>query len=192
MHNENSIVGLVKELTHQSKAFIREEVQLAKTEISENLSSAGKDVAGMAIGGFIAYAGVIIFLGGIGVLLGFAFMRLGLEPLLAEFIGLGIIGLVVMGIGAGLLFGAKKALSKQTVAPKRTIETLQNLSGTQLASPPAVAEQKQEEHRSSEQIQASALALEQKMAETLEELSDRVTLKNARRQADIEIHAHPY
>ena len=75
MHNENSIVGLVKELTHQSKAFIREEVQLAKTEISENLSSAGKDVAGMAIGGFIAYAGVIIFLGGIGVLLGFAFIR---------------------------------------------------------------------------------------------------------------------
>ncbi len=50
MHDGNSVIGLVKDLSKQSKSFIREELRLAKTEISENVSSLGKDALGIAIG----------------------------------------------------------------------------------------------------------------------------------------------
>ena len=36
------------------------------------------------------------------------------------------------------------------------------------------------------------IAVENRMAETLEELSDRVTLRHMRRQADAEVREHPY
>ena len=38
MRNGNSFVGLLKELTHQIKIFLRQEIQLAKTEMSEKIS----------------------------------------------------------------------------------------------------------------------------------------------------------
>src|SRR4051812_36620668 len=61
-----SIIGLFKNLTGEFKTFIRQEVDLAKTEISEKVSMIGKNVASIAIGGFIAYAGLIVLLIGLG------------------------------------------------------------------------------------------------------------------------------
>src|SRR5438874_13328664 len=99
----NSILGLVRELTREAKIFVREEVQLAKTELSEKISSKTKSGTKIAIGGFVAYAGLIVFLIGLGWLIGFALTKAGLEPLLAQFIGLGFIGLVIAGSGAFVL-----------------------------------------------------------------------------------------
>src|SRR3954470_19227954 len=112
MHNGNgnSIVGLVKDLSQQAKTFFKEEVHLAKAELSEKISSVAKDSVNIAIGGFVAYAGLIIFLGALGVLLGFAFQRLGLDPLMAEFIGLGIVGFLIIAVGALMLLSGLKAL----------------------------------------------------------------------------------
>ena len=78
----------------ETKTFIKEEVQLAKTEISENISRMGRNAVGLVAGGFVAYAGLIVFLAGLGLLLGFAFEKLGLQPPLAAFIGFAIIGLL--------------------------------------------------------------------------------------------------
>ena len=54
MRNGSSLLGLVKELKHEVKIFIREEIQLAKTEIGEKISCFGGNSAAVAIGGFIA------------------------------------------------------------------------------------------------------------------------------------------
>src|ERR1051326_8668638 len=102
MRNGNSVIGLVKEFKDQVKTFIREEIELAKTELLEKISCFSKNAIGVAIRGFVAYAGLIIFLGGLGVLLAFAFERLGWNAAVAEFAGLAIIGLVVMAVGAVL------------------------------------------------------------------------------------------
>src|SRR6266576_1312194 len=129
MRNGNSIIDLVKEIPRQVKTLIREEVQLAKTELSEKISKLGKNAAGLALGGLVGYAGLIVFLGALGLLLAFVFERLGLEPTLAAFVGLGIIGFVVMGTGVVLVLKGLKAFKAQSLAPKRTIETLQRLKG---------------------------------------------------------------
>jgi hypothetical protein len=85
-----------------------------------------------------------------------------------------------------------KAFSKESLTPKRTIETLQYLKGTEVACPAEPAPKVKEKTRTSEEIEASVLALETQMGETFEELADRVTLTHFRKQAEAEVRNHPY
>src|SRR5437764_14896315 len=103
MRNGSSIIGLVKELKQEVKRFVGEEIQLAKHEMSEKLSSFGGHSVSIAIGGFVAYAGAIVFLGGLGALLAYVFGRIGLELALASFAGVGLIGLLVVATGVVIL-----------------------------------------------------------------------------------------
>src|SRR5437016_5046316 len=193
MRNGDSILTLVKDLKQETKTFIREEIQLAKTEMSEKLSAVGGKAMSIAIGGFVAYAGLILFLGGLGALLAFVFHNMGLDPLLAGFIGLGIIGFAVIGAGVVMLMTGLGALKKASIAPERTIETLQYLKGRKAVELGAMArEEKPQEKRTSKQIEASVLKTENRMAATLEELADRVTLKHMRQKARAEVQTHPY
>jgi len=52
-----SLFGLFGELKHETKSLIKEEVQLAKTEISEKISRAGKNSVSLAIGGSLLMQG---------------------------------------------------------------------------------------------------------------------------------------
>jgi len=151
----------------------------------------GKDSVNVAIGGFVAYAGLIVFLGALGMLIAFALQQLNLDPFLSAFIGLGAIGFIVIAVGAIMLLGGLKALKKESIAPERTIETLQRVRGTRnhVAKPTAP---KPKDERSSEQIEAAVVQTEARMAETLEELGDRLSMTHLRRQAKVEVQKHPY
>jgi hypothetical protein len=192
MLNGSSIIDLVKDLREQFKTFVKEEIHLAKAELSEKISRMGKDSVNIAIGGFVAYAGLIVFLGALGMLIAFAIQRLGLDPFLSAFIGLGAIGFIIIAVGAIMLMGGLKAMKKESLAPERTIETLQRVKGTEhhVAKPAALKSKKDE--RSSEEIEAAVLQTECEMAETLEELGDRLTMTHLRRQAKAEVRRHPY
>ncbi len=190
MRDGNSFVGLLKELTHQIKIFLQQEIQLAKTEISEKISSLGKDAAMVAVGGFVAWTGLIVLLGGLGLLLAFVFESLGWQPLFAAFAGPVIIGLLVIAVGGLLLLKGIKAFSKESFVPKRTIETLHHMKGTE---PAIEVEGKEKEKKpTSEEIEACVMETEDRMAKTLEELAHRVTLTNLRRKATMEVQTHRF
>ena len=170
----NSILGLVRQLTHESKLFIREEIQLAKTEISEKVSSKAKSGSKIAIGGFVAYAGLIVFLIGLGWLIGFALTKAGLDPLLALFIGLGFIGLIIAGTGGIILMTGLKAISTESIVPQRTVHTLQELRGKQ---PEPLKKSEAEVIKpkvSSQDLEARVERTEARMNETLSELGRRM------------------
>src|SRR5262245_54331552 len=95
---KTSFFGLFRDLKNEAKTFMREEVQLAKTEIAENVSSMGKNGVSIAIGGFVAYAGAILFLAGIAFIIAFGLEKLGLDRMLAVFVGFAVLGLLVTGI----------------------------------------------------------------------------------------------
>jgi hypothetical protein len=193
MRTRISIGGLFADLKQQTKTFLQEEIQLAKAELLEKTSKLGKDATLVAIGGFVAYAGVIVFLGGLGMVLAFAFERAGLHPALAAFLGLGIIGLIVTGAGVGVLLGGIKSAKKLSLKPQRTIETLQLLKGDRTLTAETPPEQHDEPaSRSPEELEVSVLRTESEMADTLQELTDKVTLKEFRGKANTEIHEHPY
>jgi hypothetical protein len=192
MVNGSSIFDLVKDLRQQFKTFLREEIHLAKAEMSEKISSLGKDAVNIAIGGFVAYAGLIVFLGALGMLIAFGIQRLGLDPFLSAFIGLGVIGFIVIAVGAILLLTGLKAMKKESLTPERTIETLQRVKGTESHAAKPKAPKPKKDERSSAEIEAAVVRTESHIAETLEELGDRFTMTHFRHEANAHVHRHPY
>lgn len=113
--DKRSLGEIISDLTTQFSTLIREEIALAKTEISQNLSRAMKDVVSLAIGGFVAYAGflVLLFAAAWGLAL---FMPLWVSGL--------IVGGVVLIIGAIMVMGGIRDLRKNSLMPNQTIESL--------------------------------------------------------------------
>ena len=191
-----SLVGLVRSLSADAKTFLRQELQLAKTEVIEKLAMMGRNAAGLAVGGFVAYAGLIVLLIGLGYIVAYGFEKAGLEPALANFLGLAIIGLVVAGIGGALVMKGIKAFSKESLAPERTLTTLQELrttTGTLKATRAAEKEEKEHEPKfSSAELQAQVRATENRMGESLDELGRRLSPRHINDRMRHKIAEHPY
>jgi hypothetical protein len=113
--DDRSLGELFSELAQDTSTLVRKEVQLAKTEMSQKASRVGKDVGFLAVGGAVAYAGLLAVLAGVIVLLG-QVIPMWLSALL--------LGLVVAGVGYFLVRRGLDALKREDLAPRQTIETL--------------------------------------------------------------------
>ena len=113
--DDRSIGELFAELAQESATLVRQEVQLAKTEMSQKASRVGKDVGFLAVGGAVAYAGLLAILAGVIFLLN-AVMPLWLSALL--------VGIVVAVVGYFLVKKGLDALKQEDLAPQETINTL--------------------------------------------------------------------
>lgn len=115
VRQEPSLGELFSELSQETSALIRQEVQLAKTEVTRKATKAGKEIAFIAAGGFVAYAGFLALVA--AAIFGAAeFLPLWLSALL--------IGVIVAGVGYLLLQKGISGLKEINLAPRRTIETL--------------------------------------------------------------------
>ena len=122
----NSIPRLLRELRDETTTLLRQEVNLAKLEMKENVSRMGSHAARIAIGGFVAYAGIIVLLIGIGHLLGAVLIRAGLDQQVAQWLAPTCIGLIVAIIGWAMLSMAKRAIAHDDLAPRQTVESLRD------------------------------------------------------------------
>lgn len=122
----NSIPVLLRDLRDETTTLLRQEVALAKTELKENISHMTSHAVHIAIGGFVAYAGVIVLLIGIGHLLGAVLMKAGMDPQLAQWLAPALVGLVVAIIGWVMLSKAKHAIAHDDLAPRQTIDSLRD------------------------------------------------------------------
>lgn len=113
---ERSLGELFGDLARETGTLVRQEVQLAKTEMSQNASRVGRDIGFLAVGGLVAYAGVLGILA--AIILGL--VAAGLEPWLAAL----IVGVVVTVAGYLLVRRGLDALKHQELAPRQTVESL--------------------------------------------------------------------
>ena len=113
--DDRSLGELFSELAQETSTLVRQEVDLAKTEMSQKASRVGKDVGLLAAGGAVAYAGLLAILAAVIVVLN-TFLPLWLAAL--------VVGLVVAAVGYFLVKKGLDALKKEDVAPRQTIETL--------------------------------------------------------------------
>ena len=116
--DDRSLGELLSDLVQETRTLVRQEIELAKTEASEKASKAGRSIGFAAAGGFVAYAGFIVFLIGLGALL---------AELFGEdwsWLGYAAVGFVVIVIGALLLQKGLKTLKEQNFSLERTAETL--------------------------------------------------------------------
>ena len=114
--DERSLGELFGDLARESSNLLRQEVQLAKTELSQKASALGRDVASVAVGGLVAYAGLLAIIAALIIGLAAAGLPWWVAALL--------VGLIVVGIGYGLIQRGLTALKREDLAPRRTIESL--------------------------------------------------------------------
>jgi uncharacterized membrane protein len=114
--NQKSLGELFTDLTRESATLVRQEVALARTEISQKASQMGKDIGLIAAGGAIAYAGLIVILLGIA----FGLIALGMAAWAAYL----LVGIVVGIIGGLITWQGLSGLKRADPMPRETVETL--------------------------------------------------------------------
>lgn len=113
--DNRSIGELFAELARETSTLVRQEVQLAKTELTQKATSAGKDAAMIGAGGAVAYAGLLALIAALIIGIG-NFMPMWLSAL--------IVGLLVVGIGYALIQSGLSALKRVDPTPRETIDSL--------------------------------------------------------------------
>jgi len=114
---ERSLGELFAELARETSTLVRQEVTLAKQELSQKASHIGKDIGFLAAGGAVAYAGLLTILAAIVALLVESGMSWWASALL--------VGVVVLAIGGFLVWNGLNALKREDIVPRQTMETLQ-------------------------------------------------------------------
>jgi Putative Actinobacterial Holin-X, holin superfamily III len=111
-----SMSGLLSRLLSDAAALLRNEVALAKTEVSKSIDSLKVGIAAVAVAG-------IVLLGAFLTLIACAVLALAhvLEPWLAA----GIVGVALALIGFLMMQAAKRKLSQPGIALDRTKDSLQ-------------------------------------------------------------------
>ena len=115
-HSQAEGLGtLVSGIVSDLQGIVRGEISLAKAELRDDATSIGQ-----AIGSLIA--------GAIVLLVGFIFLMLGVTYLLNKsfemWISAGIVGLVLLIIGAILASAGKKKMSAASLKPTKSIDSL--------------------------------------------------------------------
>ncbi|HSK77057.1 MAG TPA: phage holin family protein [Thermoanaerobaculia bacterium] len=122
--DDRSLGQLLKELTSETTTLLKQEVDLAKTEMSEKASRVGTNLGSLAVGGGVAFLGALALL---------AAAIYGLTSILDQFMSLGvavwlaplIIGLILAAVGYSLVKKALETLKRESLAPQKTTESLQ-------------------------------------------------------------------
>jgi uncharacterized membrane protein YqjE len=113
--DDRSLGDLFSELTSELRTLVRQELELAKIEMSRKASRLAKDFAFLALGGAIAYAGFLVLLSMLVIALAYA-IPLWLSALL--------VGALTAGIGYFLIERGRARLKQEDIKPEQTIETL--------------------------------------------------------------------
>ena len=124
MVNEPGISDLFKELRDQGTFLLREEIALAKKEISQKISSSAANATSIAAGALGAYCAIIFLLLAISCLISQALIKRGVSVGWAVFFGLLIVAVIVGVISIVLILKGIQAMKKLSPVPEKTIETL--------------------------------------------------------------------
>lgn len=113
--SDRSVAALLSDLASETGMLVRQEIALFKAELSEKLGRLGLGAGALAAGGLVAFSGWLVLL---------AAAVLGLSNLVAPWLAALIVGVVVLAVGAALLFFGKSRLDSAALVPRRTLNSL--------------------------------------------------------------------
>ncbi|MBV9547391.1 MAG: phage holin family protein [Chloroflexi bacterium] len=114
--DDRSLGELFGDLVRDMGILVRQEVNLASTELTYKASRVGRELALLAVGGLVAYAGLLAIVAAVIIVLAAA----GLPWWLAAL----IVGVIVAAVGAVLVQRGLAALKRVDLAPRQTIQTV--------------------------------------------------------------------
>ena len=123
LREDRALGQSLRDLRDETSALLRQEVDLAKTEMSEKISRAGQNLGSVAVGGGVAFAGALTLL---------AALTLGLISLMSQFMSRDVamwlapllVGGILAAVGYSLVTKALQALKQEGIAPTRTTQSL--------------------------------------------------------------------
>jgi hypothetical protein len=116
VRDERSLGDLFSDLSRETTTLVRQEVQLAKAELTQSATEAARGIGMLVAGGAVAYAGLFFLL----LAIVFGLIEAGWDAWLSAL----VVGVAVVAIGAILVLRARESLKPANLAPRRTIETL--------------------------------------------------------------------
>lgn len=115
-HREEQPLGeLLSELTADIRTLLRDEVDLAKTEMTGKIVQVGKDLAYLAVGAAVVYAGLL------GLM---AFLIIILAEAMSPWVSALLVSVVVTGIGYFFVQRGISDLRSRSLVPQQTLDTL--------------------------------------------------------------------
>lgn len=193
MTRSGSLLNLISGLREESKTFLREEVQLARTELAEKVGSLGRNAGFVAAGGAVAYAAAILLFVGLSFLVVFAFQKMGLSHEISLFSGPLAMGLVLGLIGFIVIHKGLGGFSKTKLAPEKTIETLTGES-PEIAKEKDLHQKRESEEKpkpDSRAIQLKAEKTRAHLEQTMNEIKFRVSPSHLRDTVVLKVKQNP-
>jgi putative superfamily III holin-X len=119
LKQERSIGELFGQLSQDMTMLVRQEIQLARTEMSEKLSRFTANLVSVAAGGFVAYVGGLALVAALILALNdLANISLAASAL--------IVGVVLAIAGYVMLKRGLSELRRVDIAPRRTVENIKD------------------------------------------------------------------
>lgn len=119
-----STFELFRDLRDEAMILIRQQVELAKAEMNEKVSSISRNAIYLAAGSLVAYAGLLFVLLGLSRLGVELLVQLGLTVATATWLSPVILGAIVGLIGYFLVNKAIKTFKNTSVVPVRTLHSI--------------------------------------------------------------------
>lgn len=113
--DQESISSILSGLLRDLQDLVRDEVRLAKAEVKEDVQTASRAAAMLAIGAVLGLTGLIILLMGVSILL---------AEEIEGWLAFGTVGLVTLILAAILAMVGKNRLSAANLKPEQTIESM--------------------------------------------------------------------
>jgi hypothetical protein len=119
LRQERSIGELFGQLSQDMTLLVRQEVQLARSEMSEKVSRLTANLVSVIAGGFVAYIGALALV---------AALILALHDLaqISPWVSALIVGVVLAGAGYAMLHRGLAELKRVDLAPRRTVENIKD------------------------------------------------------------------
>jgi len=119
LREDRSIGELFGQLSQDMTLLFRQELQLARAELSEKISQVTSNLVAVVAGGFVAYVGALALV---------AALILGLQDLaeISPWVSALIVGAIFAVAGYVMLNRGLKELKRVDLAPRRTVETLKD------------------------------------------------------------------
>jgi hypothetical protein len=113
---ENKPLGdLFGELATEMSNLVRQEVALAKVEMTQKVKRVGRNVGYLVVGGAVGYAGLLAVIAAVIMLLARVMPTWGAALL---------VGILIAGVSWLLIGKAVNALQETDITPRETVETL--------------------------------------------------------------------
>jgi hypothetical protein len=117
--SDRSLGDLLADLTQEIVTLVRQELSLARAELSHKATHIGRNIGLIAVAGMVAYAGLLAILAALIL----ALSQLGL-PLWGASL---LIGTIVVVSGAIVAMRAIHALRQEDLVPRQTLQSLQEI-----------------------------------------------------------------